>query len=336
MAPMTRSRAIGGLANDMIATYYQQRATAGLIVSEGISPSKNGLGYSRIPGLYNAEQSASWLPVTETLHKAGGKIFAQLMHTGRLGHKHNLPEGAELLGPSAVKANDNIWTDAEGMQPHDMPRAMSTEEAKQAIEEYADAAQYAIEGGFDGVELHSANGYLLEQFLNPHTNQRTDAYGGSVENRVAFVVATAKAVAERIGKEKTGIRLSPYNAYNDMPLYDEIAETYDLLTRELNKLDIAYVHILEGNLRSADERMQVLQTIRKNFKNALILNGGYTTEMANDALDSGMADFISFGSAFIANPNLPHKLKHNLELATPDVNTFFSAGAEGFIDYPAN
>lgn len=336
MAPMTRSRAIGNLPNDLVSTYYEQRASAGLIITEGVAPSPNGLGYARIPGVFNAAQTAAWGKVAEHIHKAGGKAFMQLMHTGRVSHPANMPEGAIVLGPSAVGSAESIWTDSEGMQPLPVPKAMGPEDIKDTIEEFAKAAKNAIDAGFDGIELHGANGYLLEQFLNPQVNQRNDAYGGSVEARAAFVLETVKAVADIIGTDKVGIRLSPYNRYNDMPAYESTYATYDYLSRQLQQLGIAYIHLIDYAARSSDEGLQLIDTIRANFTGTLILNGGYTTERAAEALKNGQADLISFGAPFIANPNLPHKLKTGAPLAAADTNLFFTAGAEGYTDYQPN
>lgn len=336
MAPMTRSRAIGNVANDMIAEYYTQRASAGLIISEGIAPSPNGLGYARIPGLFNEAQVASWKKVTDAVHYAGGKIFAQLMHTGRVSHSANMPAGAKVVAPSAIAATGDIWTDTEAMQPMPVPSAMTADEVASTILEYVQSAQNAIDAGFDGIELHGANGYLLEQFLNPGVNQRTDNYGGSIENRARFVIEVAKAVADKIGKEKVGLRISPYNPYNSMPAYDAVFATYDYLSKELNNIGIAYLHMIDYAARATEEGQALIQTIRNNFTNTLILNGGYNRERAEEVLTNGLADAVSFGSPFVSNPNLPHKLQHAVELNAADPALFFSAGAEGFTDYPLN
>ncbi|UTA66700.1 alkene reductase [Emticicia sp. 21SJ11W-3] len=335
MAPMTRCRAIGNLANPLIATYYSQRSTAGLIITEGVAPSPNGLGYARIPGIFSPEQTESWKTVTQAVHAAGGQLFMQLMHTGRVGHSANLPAGAQLLAPSAINADSPMWTDTQGMQTTETPKAMTADEIKATIEEFAQAAANAIEAGFDGVELHGANGYLLEQFLNAGTNQRTDEYGGSIENRARFVIETARAVVERIGADKTGIRLSPYNSFNNMPAYDDTAALYDYLAIELNKLDLAYLHLIDYASRATEEGRALLQSIRTSFKPALILNAGYTKERGNLALANNEADLISFGTPFIANPDLPHRLANDIELAQPETNTFYTADAVGFTDYPA-
>ena len=210
MCPLTRSRAIGNVPNDLMARVLRQRASAGLIITEGTSPSPNGLGYARIPGIYSDAQVAGWKKVTDAVHARGGKIFVQLMHTGRIGHPLNLPAGAKVLAPSAVAAAGQMFTDAEGMKPHPVPAAMTEAELKSTIAEYAKAATNAVAAGFDGIELHAANGYLLEQFIRPNSNQRTDAYGGAIENRARFVLEVVEASIAAIGKDKVGIRLSPY------------------------------------------------------------------------------------------------------------------------------
>src|SRR6202161_376909 len=223
MSPMTRSRAIGNVPDDLMVEYYTQRAaSAGLIITEGTSPSPNGLGYPRIPGIFSAEQVAGWKKVTDSVRPRGAKMFVQLMHCGRIGHPRNLPAGATVLGPSAIAASGEMYTDAKGMQPNAMPRAMTEPDIKAAIAEFAQAAKNAVAAGFDGIELHGANGYLLEQFIRPNSNQRTDRYGGPIENRARFVIEVVNAVIAAIGKDKVGIRLSPFGVFNDMPLYPEL------------------------------------------------------------------------------------------------------------------
>ena len=334
MAPMTRSRAIGNIPNQLMAQYYAQRASAGLIITEGTAPSPNGLGYARIPGIFSQEQIAGWKLTTEAVHAKGGKIFMQLMHTGRVGHEANLPAGAQLLAPSAVSANEAMWTDTAGMQTTPTPKAMSIEEVEACIEEFAQAAANAIEAGFDGVELHSANGYLLEQFLNPGVNQRIDNFGGNIENRIRFVVEATKAVVERIGADKVGVRISPYNTFNAMPVYDETVETYERLVEELNALNIAYLHVVDYAARATEEGQALLKTIRGSFSNTLIFNAGYTKERAIKAIENQEADLISFGSSFIANPDLPYRFANDIPLSTPNPETFYTPGEVGFIDYP--
>ncbi len=239
MAPMTRCRAIGNVPNELMAEYYTQRTGAGLIITEGTSPSPNGLGYARIPGIFSNEQVTGWKKVTYAVHQKGGKIIVQLMHTGRISHPLNMPESSKVLAPSAVKAAGQMWTDLQMMQDFPVPNEMTSEELNRTKEEFVVAAKNAMEAGFDGVELHSANGYLLEQFLSPISNIRKDTYGGSVENRCRFVLEVTAAVAESIGKEKTGIRLSPYGVASDMPHYPEIDSTYAYLSEKLNTIGIS-------------------------------------------------------------------------------------------------
>lgn len=333
MAPMTRSRAIGSIPNDLMAEYYRQRSSAGLIITEGVSPSPNGLGYARIPGIYNDEQVEGWKKVTNSVHAEEGRIFMQLMHTGRIAHSGNIPGSAKVVGPSAVQADSNMWTDESGMQPLPEPEAMSENDIKKAIEEFTTAAKNAVDAGFDGIELHGANGYLLEQFLNPHVNIRTDEYGGSVENRIRFVIEVAKSVADTIGAEKTGIRLSPYNTFNDMPEYEETFETYATLVEELNRLDIAYIHLVETAARNHDQGLELLNTLKDKFEKLVIVNGGYDREFAEEVLDAGRADLVSFGTPFISNPDFPRRLKEEIPLTEPDKNTFYSADEKGYTDY---
>ncbi len=333
MAPMTRSRAIGNLPNQMVETYYSQRASAGLIITEGVAPSPNGLGYSRIPGAYSQEQTAAWAKVTEAVHRNNGVIFMQLMHTGRISHIANMPDGAMIVAPSAIAASGDMWTDTAGMQPMPIPAEMSGEDIKVAIAEFVQAAENAINAGFDGVELHGANGYLIEQFLNPGTNMRTDAYGGSVTNRVRFVIELVQAVAAKIGGGRVAVRISPYNTYNDMPAYDDIYATYNALSTALNELGIAYLHLIDYAARGTEEGLKLIHTIRQNFKGIYMLNGGYTGERAEEVLSSGLADMVSFGAPFISNPDLPYRLQNNIPLAQPNTALFFTPGAEGYIDY---
>lgn len=310
MAPMTRSRAIGNVPNDLMAEYYAQRATAGLIITEGTSPSPNGLGYSRIPGIFNTAQIAGWKKVTAAVHTKGGKIFIQLMHTGRVTHSANLPDGAKIVAPSAINSGTDMWTDEAGLLPTGTPEALSSEAINDTIQEYATAAKNAIVAGFDGVELHSANGYLMEQFLNPESNKRTDGYGGSVKNRARFVLEVAKAVADAIGAEKTGIRFSPYNIFNGMPEYDanEVFETYEYLAKEIDTLGLLYIHLFSNATKQAPRGAELISTIRAYFKGILIDNGGFTKDKAIAALESREVDLLAFGTAFIANPDLPYRL----------------------------
>jgi N-ethylmaleimide reductase len=338
MAPMTRCRAIGNIPNDLIATYYEQRADAGLIITEGTSPSPNGLGYARIPGIYSKAQVEGWKKTTSKVHAKGGKIVIQLMHTGRISHQLNLPEGAIILAPSAVIPAGQMWTDSKMMQDFSAPKAMTSEEVAQAKAEFVSASKNAIEAGFDGVELHSANGYLLEQFLSPISNVRTDNYGGSIENRCRFVLEVVAEVAHAIGKEKTGIRLSPYGVASDMPHYPEIDATYDYLSKELNKLGIEYIHVVDHSAMGAPAvPMAIKKTIRENFKNTIILCGGYNKATAEEDLKKGLADLIAMGKPFINNPDLVHRLKSDLTLSQElHMDQFYSADEVGYIDYPTH
>lgn len=340
MAPMTRSRALSQNATgDIVATYYAQRATAGLIITEGTSPSPNGLGYARIPGLYSPEQIAGWKKVTDAVHEKGGKIFVQLMHTGRMSHPDNLPAGARMLAPSAIAAKGDMYTDTQGMQPQPTPDAMTTEEVKQAIQEYVQAAKNAIEAGFDGVELHGANGYLIEEFLHPSANQRTDEYGGSDENRSRFLLEIAQGSVDAIGADKVGVRLSPYGIAGDLSNYDGIEDFYNHLAEQLHTIGLVYLHLVDhAGMGAPQVPPSVVTGIRERFKGTLILSGGYDAARAEDVLASGLADLVAFGRPFISNPDLVERLKTGAELAQPDYSTLYAPGPNGFeqgyIDYP--
>jgi N-ethylmaleimide reductase len=333
---MTRSRAsAGGVPNALMAEYYGQRAAAGLIVTEGTSPSPNGLGYPRIPGLFDQAQVAGWKLVTDAVHAKGGTIFAQLMHTGRVGHPLNLPAGAELLAPSAVAAPGEMYTDAKGMQPHPVPRAMTDAEVRAAIQEHVDAARNAIAAGFDGVELHGANGYLLEQFLSPNTNLRTDDWGGSVEKRIRLVVEVARAVAAAIGGERVGLRLSPYGVNAGMTAYGETDETHRALVKALAPTGIQYVHLVDHSAMGAPPVPAALKAeLRKAWPRTFILAGGFDRAGAEAALKEGRADLVALGRPFLANPDLLTRLERNLPLNAPDFATFYTPGAKGYTDYP--
>lgn len=337
MNPMTRSRSDeAGLANALMAEYYGQRAGAGLIITEGIAPAANGRGYARIPGLWSAEQAASWRAVTAAVHAKGGHIFAQLMHTGRVGHPANLPAGAEVLAPSAVAAPGQMYSDAQGMQDHPVPRAMDEADVLAAKASYVQASLNAVAAGFDGVELHGANGYLMEQFLSPQTNQRTDAWGGSVEKRLRFVVETAGAVAAAIGGDKVGIRLSPYGANAGMGVYPEIDETYRALVPRLAQAGLVYIHIADHSAMGAPAVPAELKAaLRKLFPRSLILGGGFDRASAEAALKADQADLIGVGRAWLANPDLGLRWTKGLALNAPDFSTFYTPGAKGYTDYPA-
>lgn len=340
MAPMTRCRAAGNLPNPLMAEYYAQRAGAGLIITEGTSPSANGLGYTRIPGLFSSEQAAGWRQVTDAVHAAGGRLFVQLMHCGRVGHPANLPSGATLLAPSAAPLSGTIWTDGGGHQPYGPPRAMTADEVHAALGDYVSAARLAIEAGFDGVELHAANGYLLNQFLDPGSNRRDDGYGGDAPRRNRFPLEVAAAVAGAIGRERVGMRLSPGNSFNDMTSeYPELHDQYAALARGLGELELAYVHLVDHSSMGAPQPAPAtVAAICREFRGAggraVILSGGYERKRADAAVGSGAADLVAFGRPFIANPDLVERLRRNAPLNDADQSTFYSAGREGYVDYP--
>jgi len=335
MAPLTRSRAVEkNTPNELMAEYYAQRAGAGLIITEGTSPSPSGLGYPRIPGLFNAEQVAGWRRVTEAVHAKGAKIFVQLMHTGRVTHVANLPAGAKVVGPVASALAGEMYTDAHGMQPHTPPQAMSTTYIQQAADEYVHAARLAVEAGFDGVELHAANGYLLEQFLNANVNTRDDAYGGSAEKRNRFVLEVARATVAAIGAERVGIRVSPYGVFNGTGAFDGVDEQYLALARELGALKLAYLHLVDHSSMGAPEVPATFKAkLRSAFGGNFIASGGLDRHSAEQVLKDGRADLVAFGRAWLANPDLIERMKAGLALNAPDPSTFYTPDAKGYTDY---
>ena len=334
MAPMTRSRATGNVPNALMEKYYSLRAAAGLIITEGTSPSPNGLGYARIPGLFSSEQVAGWRKVTDAVHGAGGKIFVQLMHTGRVSHPANMAAGTRIVAPSAVALAGDMWTDSNGMQPYPVPGEMSEEDIAIAIAEYANAAKRAIEAGFDGVELHAANGYLIDQFLNTATNQRPDQWGGSVENRIRFAVEVAKAAAAQIGAERVGMRISPYGVFNGAVPDAKMDALYLRLVEELNAVGLVYIHVVDHSSMGAPQVSPELKAkIRANFKGKYILSGGYDAARANADLDAQKGDLVAFGRPFISNPDLVAKLQSGAALTPPDMSTFYTPGEKGYTDF---
>jgi N-ethylmaleimide reductase len=336
MSPMTRSRAISNIPNELMAEFYGQRAAAGLIITEGTSPSPNGLGYSRIPGIFSTVQVEGWKKVTNAVHAKNGKIFVQLMHTGRISHSANMLETATIIAPSVVKPTGQMWTDAHGLQDYPIPLAMTIEEINHTKQEYIIAATNAVNAGFDGTELHGANGYLLEQFLSPVSNIRNDSYGGSIEHRCRFLLEVVEDAIKAIGKERVGIRLSPYGVASDMPHYPEIESTYKYLAEQLNRLEILYVHIVDHSSMGAPEvPIGIKKAIRERFHGTIILCGGYTKERAENELQGGLGDLIAFGRPFINNPDLVDRFIHNWPLSKElDATTFYSPGVKGYTDYP--
>lgn len=337
MAPMTRSRAVdANTPNALMAEYYAQRATAGLIITEGTSPSPNGLGYARIPGLFNEAHVRGWKPVVDAVHAKGGKIFVQLMHTGRVSHLANLPAGAEVLGPMPEACPGEMYTDSQGMQAHSAPRAMTTADIDHAAAEYAASARLAIEAGFDGVELHAANGYLIEQFLNANVNRRTDGYGDGSEGRNRFALAVARATAAAIGAHRVGIRLSPYGVFNSTGPFAEVDEQYLALTRQLSALGLLYMHVLDHSAMGAPAVPAELKSrLRAAFQGQFILAGGFDRASAERALQAGQADLIAFARPFIANPDLVARMRADAALNAADAATFYTPGSKGYTDYPS-
>jgi N-ethylmaleimide reductase len=337
MAPMTRSRAIdANTPNALMAEYYAQRAAAGLIVTEATSPSPSGLGYPRIPGLYNEAQVRGWRLTTDAVHAKRGKIVLQLMHTGRVAHVANLPEGAEVLGPVAGVCPGEMYTDALGLQPFSPARAMTEADIAQAVVEFARSAGLAMEAGFDGVELHAANGYLIEQFLNPNVNQRTDGYGGSIAGRNRFTIEVVQAVAAAIGADQVGIRLSPYGVFNGTGPFADVDAQYLALCRDLSALGLLYLHILDHSAMGTPPVPEGLKAqLRDCFDGPFILAGGFDRATAEAALVEQRADLIAFGRPFLANPDLVERLRGGAALNAPNMASFYTPDAKGYTDYPA-
>jgi N-ethylmaleimide reductase len=330
MAPMTRCRALaGGVPSELAIDYYAQRASAGLILTEGVAPSAVGLGYARTPGLHNAEQIAAWKKIPDAVHAKGGRIFVQFMHVGRIGNSANRYTTEPLVAPSAIRAAGQMWTDANGMQDNDMPRALDTSEIPGVIAEYAQATKNALAAGFDGVELHSASGYLPMQFLSTGTNTRTDGYGGSVQNRIRFTVEALEAMIAAAGSaSKVGIKISPAMPFNDCTDADPM-DTYTHLVKAISPMGLAYLHVLRTVVPNTFE------VLRPLFKGPFAAGGAFTRESGDAFLAAGSADFIVIGKLFTSNPDLPVRFSKGAELVAPDPSTFYSAGEKGYTDYPA-
>jgi N-ethylmaleimide reductase len=333
MPPLTRSRAdTEGVPSPYAAQYYSERAEgAGLVIAEATQVSFNAQGYCRTPGAHTREQMAAWSRVVDAVHEKGGKIALQMWHCGRITTVLNRVAGTEAVGPSAVQAAGKLFTDQQGMQPHDTPRALEVAEIAAITQEFADTAARAIDVGFDGVEVHSANGYLLHQFLSTNANQRTDQYGGSIDNRMRMPLEVVRAVAERIGADKTGVRISPGHTFNDIVE----ADTSALYTRYIKALDflgLAYVHVMRPMANELD--YDPVAMARPLYSGAIIACGGYDGETGAALVASGGAVAVAYGKAFIANPDLPYRLRHGLPLALPNEKTFYTPGPEGYIDYP--
>ena len=336
MSPMTRNRAVdNNTPNALMARYYAQRASAGLIITEGTSPSANGLGYPRIPGLFNQDHVKGWKLVTEAVHAKGGKIVVQLMHCGRVVGAENLPAGAQAVGPSSATLEGQIYTDAKGMQPHTQPHAMTQADIDAAVAEFAHGAKLAIEAGFDGVELHAANGYLIEQFLNANVNTRSDGYGGSAANRNRFALEVVRATVAAVGAHRVGIRLSPYGVFNGTGAFEGVDAQYLALVTELSALGLLYVHVLDHSAMGAPAVPASLKaSLRAAFKGSFILAGGFDRDSAEAALVAGKADLIGFGRPFLANPDLVARMQAGAALNAPDMGSFYTPGEKGYTDYP--
>ena len=349
MAPLTRSRAKDDAADAMIALYYTQRATAGLIVSEGTPISREGQGYLFNPGIFSPAQVAGWRTVADSVHSVGGRIFAQLWHVGRVSHVSLQRDGQPPVSASGkVAAGALAFAHGDDGEPAFVatspPRALSTDEVRRVVQDFAQAAQNAVEAGFDGVEIHGANGYLHEQFLNPKVNDRTDRYAGStLAGRLAFTLEVVDAIAARIGAARVGIRISPYGRLFDMPAYDEVEPTYLALAAELSRRGIAYIHIMDQSgfdsgamaVEAIPDQRRFWDRLRAAFPaGAIILAGGMTLPRAEGLIAEGTIDLAAFGQAFIGNPDLVARLREGFPLAQPDKSTFYGGGAAGYIDYP--
>jgi N-ethylmaleimide reductase len=329
LAPMTRVRADGeGRVPAMTAEYYAQRATGGLLVTEATQVLPNGKGGPGTPGLHSAEQVAAWRRVTSAVHARGGRIFAQLWHTGRAAHPSFLAEGDEVVGASPIPIEGEVWTPA-GRVPYATPRPLALDEIPRYAQAHADAARNAVAAGFDGVEVHGANGYLLDQFLRTGSNHRADAYGGPVENRARFLLEVVRAVADAVGAGRTGVRVSPYNPYQSMEDRDPPA-TFGHVARALAPLGLAYLHVSEGS----DEARALTPALKRAFGGPVVVAGGYDRDKAEAVLAAGTADLVAFGVPYLANPDLPERLRLGLPLNDPDPKTFYGGGARGYVDYP--
>jgi N-ethylmaleimide reductase len=335
MAPLTRNRVgIDGVPTALVAEYYAQRASAGLIIAEATQISPEAQGYGLTPGVHSPEQIAGWRQVTQAVHARGGRMFLQMWHTGRVSNVMVQPGGKQPVAPSAIRAEAKTWIESE-FRPTSQPRALELEEIPQVVRSFADAAANAIAAGFDGVELHGANGYLIDQFLRDGSNRRDDAYGGPISNRVRFLCEVVDAVCRRIGAGKVGLRLSPVTPSNGafdsdpVPLFSHAVE-------RVSEFGIAYLHVIEGATRGSRSHGPAMDygKLRRSFSGAYLANNGYDGALAAEHLRSGAADLISFGRPFIANPDLVERLATGIPLATPDETTFYGGDARGYTDYP--
>lgn len=342
MAPMTRARRPDYIANEETAIYYRQRASAGLIITEGTPVSPEGQGYINVPGIWSAEQTAGWKLVTNSVHEAGSTLFAQLWHVGRMSHTSLQPNsGAPVSSTNTPARNPKsmVFTYKEdgtvGFVEPSIPRALTTKEVARVTADFTQAARHADIAGFDGVELHAANGYLFEQFLNPILNDRTDGYGGSIENRARFTLETIDALIEVLGSNRVGIRLAPHNQQFDMQDYDGVEDTYFYLADQLESRGVAYIH-LNDNWAAGQSVIddEFLNKFRQHFSGTIILAGAMTFERAEQLIEAGIIDLPAFGQPFIANPDLVERYRDGIPLAVPERATYYGGGNEGYIDYP--
>jgi len=332
MAPLTRNRAgEGNVPTALNVRYYRQRASAGLIITEASQISPQGIGYPATPGIHSDEQVAGWRQVTDAVHAEGGRIFMQLWHVGRISHSSMQPGNARPVAPSAIRPQGEAVT-YEGMQPFETPRALTLEEIPGVIADYVVAAQRARDAGFDGIEIHSANGYLLDEFLRDGTNTRTDAYGGSAENRMRLLDEVVSAVSAVWPANRIGVRLSPENQFNDIRDSQPQA-MFNAVADMLRSHQLAYLHVVEGNMLGG-ERLVDYTELKRHFDGLYMANNGYTQTVAEQALQQGDADMVAFGRLFIANPDLPERFAQGAELNEPDPETFYGGDAAGYTDYP--
>jgi len=331
MAPMTRNRCPQNIPTDLTAEYYRQRASAGLIVTEGAQISEQGIGYPATPGIHTPEQVEGWKKVTHAVHAAGGRIFVQLWHCGRISHP-DFHKGELPVAPSAIKPAGQAFT-FEGLKEFVTPRALGIDEIPGIVAQYRQAARCAMDAGFDGVEIHAANGYLIDQFLRDRTNRRTDQYGGGIENRIRLLGEIAEAVCAEIGAEHVGVRISPVNRFNDIDDSDPQA-LFNRVAEVLGEIGIVYLHAVEVSMAGEPDASVDFTEIRRRFSGAYMANGGYTKQRANAAIAEGRADLVSFGVPFLANPDLVRRLELDAPLNEPNPDTFYGGGAEGYTDYP--
>lgn len=336
MAPMTRSRATADhVPTAIMAEYYASRADGGLLITEGVAPNGDGAGYARIPGLWSPAQVDAWKVVTAAVHAAGGRIAAQLMHTGRAGHPLNLPPGSQVLSASATQLTGEMYTDQEGPRPYPQAQPMTTEQVEQAIGSYVQAARNAIEAGFDAIELHGANGYLIDQFTTPSSNQRDDEWGGDIRGRGRFALEVARRCADAIGASRVGIRLSPHGVFNDIQPWDTIDDDFTYLATQLGELGLAYLHLVDHSAMGAPPVPdEIKATLRDAFGGTIILSGGYDCARADADLAAGKGHLVAFGRPYLANPDLVTRLEQGAALNEPDFGTFYTPGEVGYTDYP--